>query len=380
MILKSIKYSQFENTPKAWHVKKFNVGKKNLLVGKNASGKTRILNIINAFAALVSGDQKLIYNSGNYEIEFENGKQIVKYILKYKNSKVLKEEFIVDKKKFLERKGNGKGKIFAVQLKKSIDFQVSNNELACVVRKDLIQHPFFNDLYKWGKQTLYYPFGSQMGKDQVSGINQNKNIEKINLKNINRLIDIFDAGQKKYGQKFVNVIRKDMKKINYQLENIFLETIPIISDFGMKIEAKGLSVKEKDLEGITNQQDISQGMFRALSLVIQLNYSHLESTPTCILIDDIGEGLDFERSQALIKLLMKKIDDSPAQLIMTTNDRFVMNDIPIELWLIINRVGGKCSILNYENSKKLFDEFKYTGLNNFDFFTNNFYLRDENIK
>jgi ABC-type lipoprotein export system ATPase subunit len=51
---------------------------------------------------------------------------------------------------------------------------------------------------------------------------------------------------------------------------------------------------------------------------------------TCVLIDDIGEGLDYERSSNLIKLLLKKMKKESIQLIMSTNDRFVMNNIPYD--------------------------------------------------
>ena len=68
-------------------------------------------------------------------------------------------------------------------------------------------------------------------------------------------------------------------------------------------------------------------MFRALSLITQITYSQLTSTPSCILVDDIGEGLDYERASALIKLVVEKARGKSIQLIMATNDRFVMNSV-----------------------------------------------------
>jgi hypothetical protein len=57
---------------------------------------------------------------------------------------------------------------------------------------------------------------------------------------------------------------------------------------------------------------------------------------------------------------------------MSTNDRFVMNNVPLEYWQVIQRDGGKCKIFNYKNSKEKFDDFEYTGLNNFDFLATDF--------
>jgi hypothetical protein len=57
---------------------------------------------------------------------------------------------------------------------------------------------------------------------------------------------------------------------------------------------------------------------------------------------------------------------------MATNDRFVMNAVPLQYWSVLRRHGGGAEVLNYENSKAKFDEFKFTGMNNFDFFATDF--------
>ncbi|MFN9559549.1 MAG: hypothetical protein ACK55G_12105 [Dolichospermum sp.] len=152
------------------------------------------------------------------------------------------------------------------------------------------------------------------------------------------------------------------------------------------MELQGLYVQESDLKHQTEQGLISQGMFRALSLIIQVNYSLLAKKPSCILIDDIGEGLDFERSSEMIKLLISKAEaeNGLVQLIMTTNDRFIMNGVPLEYWSVIERQAGLAKLHNIHNSKEIFDDFKFTGLNNFDFFATQFYIEgfgnEENIE
>ena len=108
-------------------------------------------------------------------------------------------------------------------------------------------------------------------------------------------------------------------------------------------------------------------MFRALSIIVQVNYSVLADSPSCILIDDIGEGLDFDRSCNLIDVLMEKSKNTSMQLVIATNDRFVMNRVPLEAWSVVDRRGNHIEIRNYANSRKIFDNFKFTGLNNFDF-------------
>jgi energy-coupling factor transporter ATP-binding protein EcfA2 len=103
--------------------------------------------------------------------------------------------------------------------------------------------------------------------------------------------------------------------------------------------------------------------------------------PTTILIDDIGEGLDFERSTKLIEILIELAEKNDSiQLIMSTNDRYVMNKVPFKYWQLIDRKGSECKVYNYQNSREIFEEFKYTGLNNFDFLATDFINSEMELK
>ena len=59
---------------------------------------------------------------------------------------------------------------------------------------------------------------------------------------------------------------------------------------------------------------------------------------------------------------------------MTTNDRFVMNGVPLDYWGVVVRDGCHVRLLNIRNSRKLFSEFSEFGLNNFDFFSRELFL------
>ena len=118
---------------------------------------------------------------------------------------------------------------------------------------------------------------------------------------------------------------------------------------------------------------MSQGMFRAFSVLVQVNYYILCGHKGFVIIDDIGEGLDFSRAKQLVQVLIAKAREAKIQLIMSTNDSFIMNAVDIENWAVIMREGHKISLYNYENSKEIFEEFKFTGLNNFDFLASEFF-------
>lgn len=380
MILKSIKYSQYNNTPNAWTLERFELGKVNLVVGKNATGKTKTLNLIKGLADLLCGEIKLIFTSGCYEVIFHNNADI-QYFLSYENSKIQKEELIVEGKKLLNRGAEGKGRIMAVELGTEMSFQSPENELACVTRRDSIQHPFFEDLYEWGKSTIHYPFGSSLGKDHFAIFVKKEKKNNVNIKDTSKVAAFLKRGIEKHGNVIKNKIIQDMNTIGYELNDVGVCAIPGMSiDSFQGSNVEGVYVKEKDLDIVTTQIEISQGMFRALSLLIQLNYAEFESLHGCIIIDDIGEGLDFERSTSLIKLLIDKANNSNVQIIMSTNDRFVMNNVPLEYWSVIQRVGNTSKIFNYKNSKKIFDDFEYTGLANFDFLSTEFFIKGFDVK
>jgi energy-coupling factor transporter ATP-binding protein EcfA2 len=380
MLLKSLVYSQYEGHPNEWDLEGFSLSNINLLVGKNASGKSRTINVISGLGNLVSGDIKLQFRTGNYKATFENEGETITYILKYENSKVVSEKMTVGSKPKLDRNLNGKSEIWSEDEGKFLNFKPPENVLACVNRRDKVQHPFFEDLYQWGKGLRHYKFGEKMGKEFLAPLEEDAEESKLNLKDSNLVVSIFSKGERKFGEDFKKKIKFDMGKLGYEIDDINIGVPKGLTFGGPPIYAplQGFILKESDLLGSTEQNDISQGMFRALSLIIQLNFSQLASIPSCILIDDIGEGLDYDRSIALIKLVIEKANTSSIQLIMSTNDRFVMNNVPLEYWAVILRASNKPKIYNYENAKNKFDEFELTGLSNFDFFSSGFFKEDSN--
>lgn len=374
MRLKSISYKQFEGKPNQWILEKFSLGKINLLVGKNATGKSRTLSVIKSLGNLVAGEIKPLFRSGNYEVKFDKDNEPITYFLEYQDRKVITEKLIIGSDTKLDRGLKGEGKIWSEGYNDYMEFQAPDSELACVNRRDSKQHPFFEDLYQWGKGFRPYYFGQQMGQGTLFVQKKGDEEHQINLKDTNRVIEIFYDGNRKFDKAFTEGIISDMRAIGFGINEINIgqpESLVISGPFSE--EPQVFILQESDLPGITDQNSMSQGMFRAFSLIIQMNYSQLASIPSCIMIDDIGEGLDYDRSTALIKLIIEKANTSSIQLIMSTNDRFVMNNVPLEYWGVTKRLSNTTKIYNYENAKKKFDDFELSGLSNFDFFASEFW-------
>ncbi|MDR0908963.1 MAG: ATP-binding protein [Spirochaetaceae bacterium] len=380
MILRKLTYCEFDGRPTQWSLEGLSLGKINLLVGKNATGKTNTITKINWLASMLAGLQPQLLNSASYETEFSDETDTYNYTLKLeKNCVVLEKLSINGEEKFI-RDNQGTGHIVAAQFpEQPMNFKLSPNQLVIVSKRDAIQHPYLEKLSEWAGGQRMYAFSSKLGQDTVFSTNDMNNFV-VNPRDMNSVVPLYVKGEHEFPNDFRKKVIAAMKNIGYDLTNIGVISNPAISPASVKSMTHiadsssflMLYVGEKDIQTPVFQQGMSQGMFRALSLVIQVIYNVLKKVSTTVLIDDIGEGLDYERSTNTIQSLMDLAQNNDIQLIMSTNDRFVMNNIPLDYWQVIQRKGGNCNIYNYENSKKKFDEFKFTGLSNFDFLKTDF--------
>ncbi|MBL7901563.1 MAG: ATP-binding protein [Bacteroidia bacterium] len=377
MFLNKIKYSQYDSDIREWKLNGFGLKKINLIVGKNSAGKSKSLSIINGLSIILGENSKLPFLIGNYEVEFITPLQNhINYKLVYDKGFVVQESLNIGDVNYISRDADGEGMILSSSGNYN-EFKVPENELIST-RRDEKQYPYLTDLYDWARMVRIFHFGS----DSMTLFGARDKTKKVdteyNLKVTANIVDTFNRGVKIHGEDFKKLIIADFNSIGYQISDIDLgglTTVLLQVVDNPNVEIIGLKVKESDLECWTEQTDMSNGMYRALSLIIQFNYYEFESISGCVLIDDIGEGLDFERSVKLIKLLINKVESgkNDIQLIMSTNDRFVMNNVDLKYWQIINRSGPSVNYYNEENSKKIFEQFKYSGLSKFDFFATDFF-------
>jgi energy-coupling factor transporter ATP-binding protein EcfA2 len=370
MILRKIDYHEFDETDEFWSLKDLTLEKINLLVGKNAIGKTRTIRAISIISNLLERTRSFFPESAYCLIELVDKNDLYKYLLKTSNG-FLVEELFINSELYVERGKDGLGKLFSVKEKKMIEFQIPEMELVVRQKQDAIHHPYLQKLIDWAVGMRNYKFGS-LENDIV--LSADIDIEQdINPRNQRHMASIFLKGRQEFGNDFEKSILEAMNTIDYNLTKIDMESRLMYTTNNKKQLVQFIYVIENDRNALLFQDNMSQGMFRALSLLIHVYYNTYKKLPITILIDDIGEGLDYERSTKLIKLLIELAEkNNNIQLIMSTNDRYVMNNVPLKYWQVIQRKGGECQVFNYQNSKEKFEEFKYTGLNNFDFLATDF--------
>lgn len=367
MILTSLKYSRFEGEPREWRiVEKENpkntgrmFGNINLLVGKNAAGKSRTLWAIRDIACLLSGRltvEETLYPTERYEITFKNTNIQGRYVLAYKKRQITEEIYEL----------NGEV-MFCRSEGRFIDWDALEDKTSLLARYKVEDGVYFSQaLIEWADNLRDFQFTNQREKDTLVNDLEHIETDSKSRKSLNSIIYYFNRGLAQFGEAFTEEIIRCMKQIGYSVTDIQINQHR--SGYGIDIEEYGMYV--------INQREMSQGMFRALSYFIQLVYACMENDSICVLLDDIGEGLDSDRAKDMLGITIHKINNTNIQFFVTTNDRDIMNKIPLKFWTVIDRHNGNESIVyNYFNSKDIYEDFRYTGLCNFDFLTSDFFKK-----
>lgn len=393
MYLKSLSFSKIPTNGEGWSFMNCIFNNINLIAGKNASGKTRLLKATNTLVRLLLNDKVKTQNEFElkWELNLQDAEDDILYEFSYKKGQILNETLKINNTLYLTRDDAGKGFIRYEGIEQDVDFEVEKDKIVIASKRDKKQHPFLEKIFKWANSVFLYTFSSQLGRNTLMAIKQELELNEDELAEITKddegVVPKFELGCKRFGKTFKEKVIEDFNKLGYSLEDIDITTPPDFTDG----ELKGfpfpfplpniIYVVEKGVKDKIFQGDISQGMFRVLSLIIQITYLefNLESSYT-ILIDDIGEGLDFERATKVIKFLVEKAEklEGKLQLVMTTNDRFVMNNVPLKYWTVVDRANGKINFYSQKTHRELFERFQEIGLNNFDFFSGEYYKNEGN--
>ncbi len=106
----SLEYSP-PNKPEAWSIERFQIGPIYLFVEKNATGKTRTLNVIDQRAGLISSNSNITHPSGNYRVDRSDRVHQIQYQVAFENWEIVEEELTWDRKLVLRREADGSGYI-----------------------------------------------------------------------------------------------------------------------------------------------------------------------------------------------------------------------------------------------------------------------------
>lgn len=356
MLLTKLNYSQDHDAPKHWEIQDVALGKINLIVGKNAVGKTRMMNVLKNMARQISGKMTQLLD-GKTELTFLKPDGVrYTYHLHVMNGKVGEEKFVIGDQIVLAR-NKAKAEIWDSGGSRKL-YDPPADKLTLQVRRDKKDYPYLEDLFAWAESYHAFMFSTSMPTDLFVGS------FREDIQHLESLAVVPQILQQLLAEKnTVENIVQDIKKIGYPVRAISLAPLmpPLIP-----MPALAVTLQEENLSFETVQTDMSSGMYRALSMIVIIHYLLSKAVPCTFAVDDIGEGLDFERSRKLIQWILEKTKESPIQVILTSNDRHALNGVDVRYWNILERQGSEIVSYNYANSKEVFDEFAMTGLCNFE--------------
>lgn len=320
----------------------------NLLVAKNATGKTRTIRALQNVTAFLQQKEnyggirtfetKLVFQ------DFENSEFRLEYSFGLKDGVVEKERLTVNGHVLITR-----SKTIAKYQKDTIN--PPSEKLIVQVRRDKNSYPEIEQLMQWAE-----------GVTSVSCSDINPFTIIITNKFLNPwgFSELVEALTPQELKKVLSCA----KRLGYNITSI--KTIEATA--GIKL----VQVKERYISNNMVDVQLSSGMLRTLYLLCFIYVVKHSSKLSMLLVDDMGEGLDYRRSKDLGNLIFNDCEKNGLQLIASSNDAFMMDVVDIANWQILRRKGTKVSVINQSKSPKLFSSFRMTGLSNFDLFSSDF--------
>jgi predicted ATPase len=342
-----------------WELKNLQLGVVNLIVGKNSTGKTRTLQTIDLLVKMITQKRNLNWG-GQWDIKFENHKNEeiqYQFSTSYQKQGVTFEKMFLNGNMILSRDRKdlkGQARIKNFLNKGSFDIVYPpENKLIIHTNRDIKKYPFLEDIANWAEQSYGFKFGNI---SPYSLLNQQEYDLLTAVEDIPTLFKSLNNDDKAQ-------IVSEFNSIGYNIEKINVQD---------KGELTIINVKEESIYKPIPHFKLSQGMFRALAVIVYIQYLIKRKRPATIIIDDLCEGLDYERATKLGELIFNKCLTNEIQLIATSNDSFMMEVVDLKYWNVLTREGKQVEGLNSISRPEIFEKFKFTGLSNFDFFSSNF--------
>ena len=262
-----MKLTQFTYRGKDWRLASpINLQEVNLLVGKNAVGKSRTIRALgNVLLFLMQLSERNTLDIFRSELLFEDENDSISYEFRLKGADVVYESLKVNGETLLSRNENG-----TVLCGESINPPVS--KLTLHVRRDVVQYPFIEKIMLWAEHACGLCFNEiEMAGDSA--------------------IPFYILGQgqtlfamvKSLPEKSIQQVIDQAHELGYPIQRIEL--------FEHGSNLKMVLFHEENVKSQLFDALMSKGMFRALYLLIYAQYMSVREFPSLLLIDDLCEGV-----------------------------------------------------------------------------------------
>lgn len=342
--------TSFSYKTAGWELKKFEaLASTCLLVGKNASGKTRTLRALQNVTRFLQNRQGTLFQENEFKTKLTFAKPSdptwkMAYTFEVLDKKVVSEKLIVNGKVMIDR-------VSGRAIFKGAVINPPADKLVVHVRRDKDEYPEIESLMEWVEGVI------AISCSNINAYTLFMPSDMINPESLSDLVKSLTNKQKK-------TVIDNMKQMGYDITSI--------GSVQFNAETTLVSVKERYVREPIHDFQLSSGMMRVLYLLCFLQSIQPGSRYSMLLVDDLGEGLDYHRVTMLGKMVYDRCEQTGVQLIASSNDAFLMDVVDISKWQILRREKSRLTVLNEKNEPRLFADFRMTGLSNFDFLSSDF--------
>jgi len=342
MIVKSFEYDDY-----LWKLNTIYLDKLNLIVGKNAVGKSKTLKAMIDVARFIKGDTAGV-SAHSCRIVFsdEMGKELI-YSYEGSIKEILSESMIYGDKQLILRNAES-------SLVNGENVNPPQNKLIIQSQRDTTKFPEFEIVMSWAEHSRGFSF-SELSSSQSYMI-PNMFSEKIDFS------ELFEKIDDEKEQFVIN----NMRALGYNINEISKLDVQ---------QFKMITLSEDGVFVPLFSSYMSNGMLRVFYVLTYMAYVATVEGAKTFLVDDLGEGLDYSRSSMLSKIMFDYCETHDIQLIVTSNDNFLMNAIDLDNWIILQRKGKNVSAYSQFTHPDMFIKFRKMGLNNFDMLSTGFIER-----
>lgn len=357
MLLKEIVYSSV-----FWNLNLKGIVGENLLVGKNSVGKSKTIRAIAQVADIISQRLKLTHDL-MVVLVLSDDEEEIHYAFQSESGIVVKETLESvrkgEKKMFISRE-----KMSAV-LEGDSDINAPEDKLIIHIRRDTVKYPYIEKLVNWAQSVNGFSF-NEIEQNPEDNTDSWFIGDKISL--LDMIHSVTDNGSNAFG------IVDRMNAVGYSLRSV--------REYAPKKypDIKFVVVIEDGVIAPLFSGNLSKGMYRTLFTLSLIEYLARSKKPSMILIDDFCEGLDYDRSVSVGKMVYEFCRDNGIQLVAASNDSYLMDVVSLDCWHILVREESRVSAINMISDPVLFEDFEFSGLKNIHLLSSDFIARHKDKK
>lgn len=327
-----------------WCLNSISLNQLNLIAGLNAVGKTRTVMALGNLIQFVKGEENMAGNEFSCSIQLVNGYKLF-YSFSISDGKIVSEILQKDGVPLIKRDS-----ITTLVYGKEIN--PPEKKLVIQIHRDIIDYPEIEEVIQWAEHTSIFVFSNITTSPH--------SLSPYAISNEPLLPFMYE----KISQAQRGVLLDYLSEMGYKIGKI--------EEFEKSNGVKTLRIYESGIDIPLSPFDLSNGMFRVFCVLLYMIYSATLSDTRCLIVDDLGEGLDYIRSKRLSKIIFDYCEEHGIQLIATSNDNFLMNAVDLRHWIILLREDEHVTAISEKTHPDMFRRFRRMGLNNFDMFSTDF--------